>query len=636
MKRQDRAATLPAATGVPERAHHAVLMVLGAVVVLAHLVGTLWAPGWMWGANAYAFLPGFVLPVALLAVSAAFLVLWRSTSVPLVRLPAISRVSVAWAAVAAFAAFWLARSRQLLLGDGIPLVANLPYETTLHAREPLVSLIHQRTFAIAAWSAPGRDPHDLARDAVALDSAIAGVLFLLVAVGLARAILRGPDGIAGASHPWLVGLLLAQGYAALFFGYVENYALYAVALAAFIWTGLLYVQRRVRLLVPMLVFIAALALHLSAIAVVPGLLVLAAIGLRDGERRTRAVVDIGLAFLSFTVVTVLLFVVGGHYRLDHELSRVMERTFSDTGYMFSAVHFRDFFNEQLLIGPLALLWLVPAACIALLGRQWRTPAVAFVLVTAVAQAAACWVVPDLPLGYARDWDLFAPAGVIFAAAAAVVVLGHVRSEPSRVRLLGAGLVISLFHTVPWIALNASEERSLERFKSLPLGKGRTESTVGFWYFAKGDRERATMWLNRALEADPGNVRALGHLGNMYLEEQRYDLAATVFARAVEMRPNQPRLRQGYITALFALGHYEAGLVQTDALLAMEPGKASHRAMAGLLWLGLGRVDEARQALEQAVELDPGEAAYRRALEELAAPDALQAIVARDWLAFRKE
>jgi Tfp pilus assembly protein PilF len=266
----------------------------------------------------------------------------------------------------------------------------------------------------------------------------------------------------------------------------------------------------------------------------------------------------------------------------------------------------------------------------------RSPIVVFVSVTAIAQGAACWIVPDLPLGYARDWDLFAPTGVVFLSAAAVIMLSMMRADARPARLLGVALVVSLFHTVPWIALNASEERSLERFKTLPLGRGRTESTVGFWYFAQGNLPQAKVWLNRALQDDPGNVRALAHLGNIHLSEQRYDLAAESFARAVELRPNQPHLRHGLITALFALGEYQAGLAHSQAAMSLEPDRATHRATAGLLWLGLGRVEEARQALRRAIELDPAEPAFRRALDQVGEAGDLEAIVARDWSTFRKE
>src|SRR4030095_2886868 len=125
--------------------------------------------------------------------------------------------------------------------------------------------------------------------------------------------------------------------------------------------------------------------------------------------------------------------------------------------------------EQTLIGPLGLFLFVPAACGFLMARRgsWRMPS--FLLLLGVTYLGASFVPRDLRLGYARDWDLFAPAGLVFTAVGAWFALASGERRAPLSVAFSILLACSLYHKVPWIAVNHSFERSLERLKLLPLG-----------------------------------------------------------------------------------------------------------------------------------------------------------------------
>src|SRR5438093_3247351 len=127
---------------------------------------------------------------------------------------------------------------------------------------------------------------------------------------------------------------------------------------------------------------------------------------------------------------------------------------------------------------------------------------AFAAVAGLGYAAACAVAGDSNLGYARNWDLLAPAGVAFTAAGLGLLRPAFRPAGLWPRALLLGAALSVFHTAPWIALNANETRAVERFATLPLGRGRTENTIAFWYAERGDFAAAKRWVKRSLDANP--------------------------------------------------------------------------------------------------------------------------------------
>jgi len=622
--------------------HLLIAAALGLIVVVLHALGTFLLPDALWGSHCYAFLPRGVWLVALaLLVHVVAVVLFglrgpspASTPVRLGRRRPFAARALAslGIAVGAFALLWGARSRQLLLGDGLPLTAQLPFDRSIHAHEPLTSLVQQQAYRIVQAAQTGRNMHDVSRDAVAFGSTLAGVLFAFVAYGLGLELLRlrpGPEGQVRAPR-LAVGVAIVfcvQGAVQLFFGYVENYAYDALAVALYIWAALRYLRSASPLALPAACLLLAVALDLASALLAPSFVLLGIVGLRRRERRLPALRDLMIAVLLAAAAGFALYAWGGRYRIDSELLAMARRGAAQAGYMFSRGHVRDFMAEQFLIGPFALAWCVPAGLYALFTRAPRRAALGFLGFAAAVQALLFWGAADLPLGYARDWDLFAPFATVFVAFALASFLVQVPESRAVWRVLVVVIAVSLFHTAPWIAVNASPTRSLERFKHLPLGRGRTEATVGFWYFSEGRLDEARGWLERALLADPDNVRAYAHLGGIELTSGHYDLAAQAFAEAVARRPNQPLFRESLVTALLAQNRIPEALEQLRVLIALEPERPRHWALAGVLLQGIGHPDDARQAMQRAAMLAPDDSLYVLALQMMERPGAYDALMA---------
>jgi tetratricopeptide (TPR) repeat protein len=183
--------------------------------------------------------------------------------------------------------------------------------------------------------------------------------------------------------------------------------------------------------------------------------------------------------------------------------------------------------------------------------------------------------------------------------------------------LALAVAVSLFTTLPWIALNTSWDRSFARLKTLPLGRGRTEGVVGYWYGQRKDYANAHAWLDRSLEIYPGNLSSTIISGYFYLQEGKFLDGAKSFYMATRLRPSFMSYRVRLVDALVRAGQPEAAVTEAETLVEKWPTNAQAFAMYGIALHGVGRVDEARAALGGAIQMAPNEVAYRGALANLA-------------------
>jgi hypothetical protein len=606
---------------VPRDAVHggaeAVVRVVALVVVAAHVSAILIAGGWAWGGDAYAFLPRPALWWGLGAAAAlALLATWRPPRPSDVMIPRASAgpspqaaVAASVVAIGAGLVFWVFRIRHVLLGDGIPITALLPDTHEIHPREPLASLLQQVFYRVLSpvFARPGIPRAVVVQDCVAIGSVLAGVLFVGVARALAGEIVRTFPAQETENRRWLTwGLtvvLLAQGYVQMFFGYVENYAYPAVVAALYMVLSLRYLRGAGSILWPLATAALGVALDFTGVVLGPSVLVLVGVGLLDGARRRAVFRDLLLA-LGVTGVGVWWVSWRLHYSIAGNLVSMFASAHASTAYIFSVAHVRDFVNEHLLLGPFGLFLFIPAvALLAWRGERPRAPVV-FLLVAAASVVLACWSTPDLPMGYARDWDLFIPLGVVLTGASIALTMGLMRGAGARWRTTALIAAVSLFHTVPWIALNTSEVRSVERFKSLPLGGGRTENSVAFWYAQHGDLREAKRWLKRSLAINPNNARALDLYGRIGFDEHDARLALQSYLIAVALRPDKTDFRQQLATAVAAAGGPAAGLRQLDTLMVGHEDNGALWFERAMLLRASGRLAEAAEAKARAARLRP--------------------------------
>lgn len=573
----------------------ALALSLVTAIVGAHVAGSLPLRDSAWGVHQYAFHGAGVLAIAVigLAVVVAWILAispdrWRACGASRATL-STRRARGIVAGVGGFSAlvFWAGRARHTLLGDGNVITAGLHESALVHPREPLTSLLQHGLYAMFAKGLGSEAAtHEVAALAVASGSVVAGVVFVIASWFAAREIVRLTDAnafgdasatvastanagtIAQHGTSWLVwAVLIAQGYVQLFFGYVENYAFYAAALPLYLWGALRFLAGRTRFGVPGGIALVAIALHLSGAVLVPSLAILAAVGVTRRAWRRRTLLDAtALLAVALLAAWALSRIEDGYnpFASVLGLARGIAAGAGSLGSLFSRQHLNNFVNEQLLIGPLGLL-LFLVAVVAVVRKRRLDATTLFLSSLGVVQAIAVWMIVDTNLGYARDWDLFAAGGALFTAAGLGLLLQRRAVTPALQRNLALAVVVSAFHTLPWIVLNASETKSLERMKRLPLGGGRAQMVVGNWHLRNGDYYEAMSWLERSHMEFPMNISTNYLLGVAYGLNGQHERAVRVLDTAVELRPENPRYRRELIAALLATGQSAAAVPHFEHL-----------------------------------------------------------------------
>ena len=144
------------------------------------------------------------------------------------------------------------------------------------------------------------------------------------------------------------------------------------------------------------------------------------------------------------------------------------------------------------------------------------------------------------------------------------------------------------------------------------------------------------------------LRALNNLGSVLFIQNEFDAAEKNYERAVAMNPN-------YADALINLGNiklvrgrmaadperqrelFRRGIEYYDRALALYPNHAAAYSNRGLIWAGLGKLDQAERDYERALYLNPGDyktrsnlgSLYlRRAQEALRRGQGAQALMAK--------
>lgn len=614
--------------------------ILALAIVVAHVMGATSHPEW-WGVHFYRFLPAATLWIAIALMGCAGLIAWRwpaalerafdpapTPGASPFEAGALARV---WGAIAAlgaasFALFWRFREAHTLLGDGHPLTRNLPLGQHFHPDEPLALELHHLFYALTRglFERPGRDPAEVARDTVALSSALAGALFVPIAWALARelegaaraagqAVERAVDGAserAGRGALLVFVALIAQGYIQLFFGYVENYTLYCLVIAAFALVAVRVLEGRSPLWPAGLLVVLAAALHLAGALLLPALLLLLAHELLRPARRAAALRDLAIGLAGFAMAGIALDRLSPHYDWFAMLARLAGAvTSSGSSYGFHRPGALDLLNQQLLIGPLGVFLFLPVAALALLDGSARAWKAALWLTLGGAFLVASIIAGDSNLGVARNWDLLAPAGFVFTLAGLGLALAAGWTARDRHRwlfLLGA---VSLFHTVPWIANNASFDRAFTRFKSLPLGMGRTQAVVGNVYLERGEVDSAAVWFRRSLDENPSNNLASFELGRIAMSRGDYDYASNAFKAALLARPGTEPYQYLLVGALTRSHRFADARRELDGLLAEDAREPLYWAASAVVWQCLGERDSSRAAIARADAIAPGDSLF---------------------------
>lgn len=630
-----RAAPKAPARGAADPLDRRARVALALAMLAALLASFGGASNWRWGMNLLHYYPAWL---GLIWTAAALAAVWllREPPAPGNRwLDGLLRVPPALvafcAAVVGALLFHLFRTENHLLGDGFEHIRRLLQGQPPAPRSALYNLL-QPIFYNAFKS-----PDSLTQErAAGLLAIVAGT----VAVGVATFHLLRITRRNAAAGLTAAALLLLNGTLQLFFGYIEAYPLLAAATLVF------YAAALDRLgggpLDSPIVATAALALGLAshpvAVTLVPGWLFLMSgrvdqAGFRLDRRLLLRWLVTGGALI---VAAGLVFELKPEWRATGHPLRYLApqeylstavwtirgighpRPWADRYRIWSLVHLADIWNTIWLVGAVPLALILSGLTHPAGRRTLRLPAGIFSLLC-LPGILALRVFWRTPLGAMRDWDLFSGLGYgLGGMAAAMALSGAWR------RLAGPITAACLFFLVPWIGIQIEMERAAQRYIDAIESEPKPEPAVAASYHcALGDRcsrlrqfDLAAAAYKRALLLDPRYEYAW-RLGMVHLGARRYADCATAMERALEIQPDDVRAMTQLGEALTFLNQFDRATAVLDRALQLQPRAGGTLLRRMWVELARGRKDEARRWLARA--------------DSLAAPDDPARKELREWL-----
>jgi tetratricopeptide (TPR) repeat protein len=529
-----------------------------------------------------------------------------------------------------FIPFWLLRDRTHFLGDGAQIISRMNSgELSVTWAEPLEIFLHIRIFDLAhrLWQME-------AAQVYALLSCLAGVLFVFLVFLLADF-----WGKERRERVLIFLVLLSMGSIQLFFGYVEHYSLSYVFIFAFILSSLAYLEGKLGWLLPLLTFILASLSHVSALYLLPSLLFVFVVkenGGRSSRTKKALILGSGLVFLGLILVVYRIH----SWTVPPILVPLLEDRYEAPGYLlFSFPHILDFLNQQLLISPVGVIMILAPLASWVGAAFLKNKIFRFLLLVSLFQLLTNFLI-NPGLGASRDWDLSSAVGLGYTMLGLFVFL-HLLKDKPRFGYLSLILILTSLHsTVPWIALNSNEQKSIRRFQNL-LDIDAKKSANGHFILIKhfeshgmeeqakrqnekyyntfpeltltmqgtnlvkkGELERAEELYLQAEELAPKLAQNHSNLGHLYLLRGELDKAGTELKKAVQLSPHISPPYVNLADLYLMRQDYDLALDACRKAIRLKTNYPETYSNAATIHLIRGELDQAEAHYNKTLDLDP--------------------------------
>lgn len=395
-----------------------------------------------------------------------------------------------------------------------------------------------------------------------------------------------------------------------FFGYVENYALLFVVTTAYIFTSWLVLERKLHIIIPIIIFGIMVGLHIGSVILFPTVIFL--IYRNWITARSQTIFIIGTLTFILTVLLITYF---------NKIDIIVQRTISESRWnfvpiiltdnyfaypMFSYEHLLDWLNANILISPFA----IPLAIVFLITgwkRIERKDPVLMFLLSATFLGLAFTFITFFALGMARDWDFMASFFLPLIILNFYLFLKYnntIKIKNSMCLIV----VLNFFHWFGWIGVNADENRHYERVKLLvnPELLGRVPrlnyfETLGSYSWAQKNYSEAQYFFERYIEVDSSNPRILGNISAIYSKLNISEKSFWALKRAADVNSPNPAVYINLGVALSQRGDTITAMKMYRKALAMDSTRSKAYANIGSLLMRQKYYPEAAYNFSKAID-----------------------------------
>lgn len=573
-----------------------ILILLLSCIYLVLLLAPIAYPASFWGVDHLSFFDWGVR-VGVIASSIAAALLLQSMVSSIKWTKSARRIIIYFICpILLLALFYLLRVRTHYLGDGILRADNLEKGIWILPTEPLASLINSISYILtSAWFGFS------SFQAVALVSYIAGVLFYFAGLYLVRSLFR-----SATDRAWTLVILLFSGTTLLFCGYVESYLLLPAAIALFLGTAIRSLKGKLSPGWPLAVYLLLLVLHLSGIYLLPAVAMYAYIQFKR-QRRKWGIAGVVTILVSLLVVLILPALTG-QPATEASKALIPLSPEADSYWLFSGLHVLDIINELFLTAGPALIIILAL----LISRQKFAAdkhAIRRFLLVAAGGALLYMILLDPRLGYAGDWDLFAPTGVVITTLALSLIAAAGAKSVTRfanVGLMAAALAIFASYALVNANYDISIKREVDVYSLYGERGGIGLEMMGADMKRHDKLEDAVQLLRKAVRQRP-HPRTYSRLAEIMAKQNRLTEARYYVEEGLKVDSTSVSLTilMGILDA--RENNYDDAEAQLLKAIRLDPDNASTHLTLGTIYSNLKRYSEADPQLREAVRLDPGNA-----------------------------
>jgi tetratricopeptide (TPR) repeat protein len=491
--------------------------------------------------------------------------------------------------------FWIFKARTHLLGDGTLRGGEILTGKNFSVTAPLDFYLHTLIYRHLGLEA---------YQTYSWLSCLAGAFFIFLVLSLSHIL-----GKENKERVFAFVILVSMGSIQLFFGYVESYTLVYAGIISYFLFSLWFLEGKCSLIFPGIALFFSISLHLSALYLLPSLIYLCLNRYKKEEEIFN--------FKSISIVMVMLLLVGaGLFILSiQNPDKTSSATYfisllgsqKDPYSLFSGAHLVDIINEQLLLSPLGIvLWVI---VIFFAGKiNFKDKVFTFFLVVTLFSFIFAFIM-NPKLGYARDWDLFSSTGLGYTILG--IYLGFNYFRQTKIKKLNylilAFASTAILSTLPWIYVNAQEDKAVERFKTL-LNLDVERSAYGheilaLYYRDKGLlNEEMEQW-KKALSVRKFE-RYAGNLGISSLKLGRYQEAVAAFRIVLQVNPDSADGYYNLAISLAHIGEYDEAKKQYQIAINKNPYFLDAYMNLGILLSKTGDYGEALKVFNSVIRIYP--------------------------------
>jgi tetratricopeptide (TPR) repeat protein len=491
--------------------------------------------------------------------------------------------------------FWVFKAKTHLLGDGYVRGSEISARMKFSVTEPLDFYLHALVYRFLKLDA---------NQTYTLISCLAGALFVFLALWLSHIL-----GKENREKIFAFVVLISMGSVQLFFGYIESYSLVYVGIMAYFLFSLWFLEGKCSVIFPSLALLFSISLHPSALYLLPSLIYLC-IAKSPKEEKTFNFKSVFSVALIILVVGTGLFILSLRNPTKTGPASYFISLFGspkDPYSLFSFAHLVDMINEQFLLSPAGIiLW----AIVIFLARKvnFKDKAVIFFMVVIIFSFMFAFIM-DPKLGYARDWDLFSSTGLGYTLLGIYLGFGYFRqAKIKKLNYIIMALTSTLiFSTLPWIYVNAQEEKAVERFKTLldldVARSGYGHEILAYYYRDQSlVNEEMEEW-EKALSV-AANERYLVQIGVCYVKLGKYQEAIATFEEAIQVYPNYALSYYNLGVILERMGKRDEAIKQYQAAINKDPYYLAAYMNLSALLVETGNYEETLEVLKSAIQINP--------------------------------